>query len=129
MDDRLFDTLTRRLRDAVDRRSLLASLFSAPALGILIAPGISAGKKKCRKGKKRCGKRCVRGTCCPDKPCGGGECICSRSIEGKTFCSKSNMVLCEIGICASSDECGPGRRCVSCASGGETSCLQKCDGG
>jgi hypothetical protein len=75
--------------------------------------------KKCKKSEKRCGKKCVNGTCCPGRPCGGGECRCTRTVEVRSFCKLSDPRLGAICIganlcpeCVSSDECGNGFKCV-----------------
>lgn len=76
-------------------------------------------KKKCKKSEKRCGKKCVKGTCCPGKACGGGECQCTRTVEGKPFCKPSDArlgLICggagSCPACAASDTCEDDFKCV-----------------
>lgn len=127
MAARRFDSLTRSLAADASRRTLLAGASSGllAVLSLALA-GESAGAKKkrkkrktCQKGETRCGKKCVRGSCCPGEPC-GPFCTCLRSVEGRTFCGPiSFMAFCDqCGSsandcqaderCAKDDQCGPG---------------------
>lgn len=69
-------------------------------------------RKRCRGGKKRCGKTCVRGACCPGRACGSAEpnCRCARSVEGRPFCQTGGVIV--VDPCASSAECSPGFACI-----------------
>lgn len=89
MDADMFDQMTREGWRALPRRGVLGL---AAGLGALLL-GSSAGdakkkRKKCKKGKKNCGKRCVDlqtdsvncgacGNACPGgQTCSGGTCAC-----------------------------------------------------
>jgi hypothetical protein len=138
MDDARFDAFSRGLVNAGDRRNFLRRLAAVAAIGS-IGVGVSpdeaeAGEKKrrrrrrCRKKKNRtwCGGTCVRGACCPDKPCGGQFCSCRRSLAGTTFCSLNLAVPCEQCPAAG---CEPGFRCVpgECGVAGVTAvCRPEC---
>jgi hypothetical protein len=132
MDDVRFDDFSRALTTAVARRGLLRGVAGIVVTGgsglFLKSGGAVAGRKRrgCRKGRKRCGKKCVRGSCCPGKPCGGQFCSCRRSLAGKTFCSLNLAVPCEQCPAAG---CEPGFRCVpgECGVAGVTAvCRPEC---
>lgn len=91
MHDARFDASTRR-RFGLAAGGLVASLAGRAT----VADGAAKRKrKKCKKPEKRCGKRCVKGNCCPGKPCGGaGACYCGRTIGGKTICLQPSNVVC-----------------------------------
>jgi hypothetical protein len=83
MDATLFDRLTRGLMAAPSRRRVLCGL------GALAVPGLADArkkrkkhKKKCKGGKKKCGKKCIPqancclpGDCAADELCSGGVCV------------------------------------------------------
>jgi hypothetical protein len=117
MDDTSFDQLARWFLSIADRRHLLrrsSSAVGVVVLGLASASDDAAGKKRrkkrCRNDKKRCGKKCVRGNCCPGRPCGGSEtCSCLRTTEGDTVCTEIVRIC---GECVDSSDCASIQRCV-----------------
>ena len=117
MDDTSFDQLTRRLLSIADRRDLLRRSSSAVGVAVLGVAASSDGvarrkrrKKHCGNGKKRCGKKCVRGNCCPGRPCGGREtCSCLRTTGGATVCTET-VRFC--AGCVDNSDCASFQRCV-----------------
>lgn len=82
MDPTRFDQLTRAL---TDRRPSRRSLFGVLA-GAAVAAGFAAGEetvakpKRCPKGKKRCGRKCIPiAKCCTAADCGEGE-TCTKGV-------------------------------------------------
>lgn len=87
-----FDALTRHIFISLTRRGLLGTLLGSgvavagvAGTGLLTAEARKRKRKQktCKRGKKRCGKRCIpRGDCCKDAECGnggtcdGGACLC-----------------------------------------------------
>jgi hypothetical protein len=124
MDATRFDTWTRR-RFGLATGSLLAA---ALGLGVAESVGAKHKKKHCKQSETKCGKKCVKGTCCPDKPCGapGTDCACERTVEGKTFCAEQHIaILC--AQCSGSGDCDSGEGCVA-----DTQCTgltQRCQPG
>ena len=93
MDDARFDAWTRR-RFGRAAGGLLTAL-----IGLGTAEQTAAKHhhkpKKCKKTETKCGKKCVKGTCCPHTDC-GLDCGCVRAVEGDTFCTAKNaLVSCE----------------------------------
>jgi hypothetical protein len=124
MDEARFDAWTRR-RFGLTTGGLLASL-----VGLALAADDATAKrrrKKCKKSEKRCGKKkCVKGDCCPGKPC-GEFCECLRTVGGRTICVARNVkLICE--QCDSNADCNEPLRCVktSCGQGITASCLAPC---
>lgn len=109
MDDLQFDAWTRR------RFGIAAGGIAAAFLGLTTIDSANAKnkrkrkKKKCKKSEKRCGKKCVKGTCCPGKSC-GEDCECGRTVEGRGFCFAKVLNIC--AQCTSSAECEEGSQCV-----------------
>lgn len=112
------------------RRQILAALIAAALAKARIDD--AAGKrgnrkrKRCRGGKKRCGRRCVPGTCCPGKSCGSAEpnCRCGRTVEGRGFCQTGGVIV--VIPCASSADCDPGEACIQEAGGELKLCVPPC---
>jgi hypothetical protein len=135
MDESLIDVLTRWSYPELGRRLVLARVCGSigVALGLLM-PDDASGKntqprKRCGNGKKRCGKKCVRGDCCPGKPCrGSGTCTCARSVHGTRVCTETLG-----GVCVQCEttalSCAAGQRCVQvsdCGSGITAICKPLC---
>jgi hypothetical protein len=104
MDETRFDAWTRR------RFGLAAGGLLAATLGLGFQ-GTSAKKKHCGKHETKCGKKCVKGTCCPDKPCGAG-CACTRSLSGTFACIAEVPVACQT-TCAKDADCGKHGHCIT----------------
>jgi hypothetical protein len=118
MDGPRFDRWTRR-RFGLTAGSAAAALLAPNAFRIA-----EAKKKTCKKNEKRCGKMCVKGTCCPGKTC-LQNCICERTVEGKSFCGAAVPVLVE--PCPSSSVCEPGWKCIKLSgSDRSTTCAPPC---
>jgi hypothetical protein len=123
MDYARFDAVSRMLGLGTTRRGALGALLGVASTGQAAdAAARRRRRRRCRKGKKRCGKRCVRGTCCPGKPC-GTDCRCARSVEGDTVCITTLPSL--VDPCVSSQDCDPFERCIVFPGGG-TTCLSRC---
>jgi hypothetical protein len=126
MNSETFDTIVRGFGSSLTRRRFgaVAGGSAASLLGLIHREEATAKKrrrKKCKKSEKRCGKKCVKGICCLDKPCGsaaGPTCECDKATNGKTFCANAELPsLCEQCPAAG---CGPTSRCVpesSCGAG------------
>lgn len=109
MDDARFDAWTRRrFGFGLTTGGLLASLVGLAAVADEAAA--KRKRKKCKQNEKRCGKKCVKGDCCPGKPC-GEPCDCRRTVGGATFCVALNIKVPCIE-CTSTADCQPPRRCV-----------------
>ena len=125
MDSARFDTWTRR-RFGLAVGALSALLLRAPQRE---AAG-KKRKKRCKKSEKRCGKKCVKGKCCPGKAC-QGDCQCTRTIEGVSFCKPNDDTLglyCMVhqddcAGCSSSEQCENGFKCIQDATFGD---VRKC---
>ncbi|MDQ2653812.1 MAG: hypothetical protein M3Z20_12320 [Chloroflexota bacterium] len=113
-----FDTLTRALSWAIDRRSLGA--FAALGLsGLVIPEAVEARKKKpcppCRKRKHgTCKKKLTDGTACAGGTCQGGPCGPPTCTDGARNGSES-----DVDCGGSCPRCANGKRCGSrddCAS-------------
>src|SRR5689334_14317808 len=88
--------LVGHLARAASRRDVMRGLVAALTVttAARMAP-TAARHKHCGTGEKRCGKRCVRGSCCPGKPCGPTRlCQCVRTVDGDAFCAANEKVLC-----------------------------------
>ena len=140
MDSDHFDGLTRTFALAKTRRAALGGLLAWGVAGvaILAADDAAAGKKKCPKGKKRCGGRCRNlkidpancGRCGNRCPTGGqcqnGSCTCP---TGETDCEGTCVNLFvdaqNCGACGNDciqDECFHG----ACSCEGENDCPAAC---
>ncbi len=128
MDGDRFDALVRSLTGSRPRRAIFAALGAAGLAATGLGLPVTAAHKhrRCRPGEKRCGKKCVRGTCCPDQRCGGGPCHCRKTVEGSTACIADQLVVCE--QCESSEACGTGELCVRVRCEDVTAiCVPACD--
>jgi hypothetical protein len=120
MDDMPFDAWTRR------RVGLVTGGLLATALGV--GPRETAAKKKrCKKSETKCGKKCVKGTCCPDTPC-ATLCTCERTTAGKTACMAAVPIACETN-CAKDADCPKTDHCIAFTCGDEPfqGCIPRCD--
>jgi hypothetical protein len=99
---------------ASTRRQTLAALIVSVVAGARSTPAASKRRrrKRCKGGKRRCGKRCVRGTCCPGRACGSAEpnCRCGRTVEGRAFCQTGGVV--KVAPCQASADCESGHACI-----------------
>jgi hypothetical protein len=113
VDDVRFDGMTRVLGALLDRRKTAR----AAAGGALTSLGLAAGhdvdakkkKKKCKGGKKKCGKKC-----CPvGQFCRNGK--CSTCPPPRFLCPNGDCVetLCGGECCAVAQAC-IGNQCVAC---------------
>lgn len=116
MDDVRFDLWTRR-GFGLAAGSLFAALLALASVDDVMAR--KKRKRRCTKHEKRCGKKCIKGSCCPGKACGelGESCECGRTVEGKSFCFTALIngvcLQCESSAacegefqCVKTDECG-----------------------
>jgi hypothetical protein len=114
------DAIATELGASLPRRRLgIAAGGLAALLGLTRSPADARKRRrrKCKKNEKRCGRKCVKGTCCPGKPCGsagGPPCECRKATDGRAFCADDLPALCEQCPAAG---CGANRRCVP-----ETAC-------
>ncbi|MGH2616380.1 MAG: hypothetical protein ACRDJC_14145 [Thermomicrobiales bacterium] len=130
MDDTRFDAWTRR-RFGLTTGGLLASLLGLTALpDAATAKRKKRNRKKCKNNQKRCGtKKCVKGDCCPGKPC-GEDCECQRTIGGNTICIDLTFIM-MCTQCNSNADCEAPLRCVkaNCGGGGTAVCKRPCGSG
>jgi hypothetical protein len=148
-----FDDLLRSLFESPTRRGIgrtLAGLTLGGMLGKSALADVEARKKKrrkkCKGGKKKCGKKCrdlqsdplncgsCGNRCDDDMVCRDGECVCP---EGETECGDTccpSGQICADGQCAD-DPCPPEFICPlaqACVNGacvcpaGETACENAC---
>jgi hypothetical protein len=111
LDAKRFDALACLVDAAVSRRAAMGGLLGLGLAGVV--PRLSSEqvasarkkKKKCKGGKKKCGKKCCLpetcfdGACCPaDRAC--GEVCCASS----QVCADSESSLCVVGT----GTCQPG---------------------
>jgi hypothetical protein len=126
MDDSRFDGWTRR-RFGLATGGLFAALFGVTTTERTAAKHHRHHKpKRCTKTETTCGKKCVKGICCPGTDC-SPDCECRRAVEGDTFCFFTNsLVSCE--QCESSTDCPDGQRCAksSLCVGSTALCLPEC---
>jgi hypothetical protein len=117
MDETPFDAWTRR------RFGLATGSFLAAAIGLSVTESVEAKhqKTRCKKTQTKCGKKCVKGTCCPGQGC-GTECTCDRTVEGDAVCTPTAVKLVP---CTTSKDCDPGQRCVAL---GQRTCVPLCLG-
>lgn len=132
MDARHLDDLAREIGSQVPRRSVLGALGGLAAL--LVAPKIETDakkkKKKCKGGKKKCGKKCILADqCCTSADCGSrgncvnGTCVCP---TGQKACNGGCIPQTS---CCQNSECGPNQTCSNgtCACpGNQTKCGDAC---
>jgi hypothetical protein len=104
MDDEQFDSWTRRAF-GVAASGLVAIILGLPTINEVDAKKRKK-KKKCKGGKKRCGKKCIaKSNCCTDGDCSGGA-TCQ---DGTCRCPDGERE-CE-GACIPDDVCCPGEVC------------------
>jgi hypothetical protein len=132
MDARHLDDLAREIGSQVPRRSVLGALGGLAAL--LAAPKLGADakkkKKKCKGGKKKCGKKCIAADqCCTSADCGargncvGGACVCP---TGQKPCNGGCIP--QASRCQNS-ECGASQTCTNgtcTCPGNQTKCGAAC---
>jgi hypothetical protein len=138
MDANRVDRLARALTSSPPRRAVLGLIFGA-MLSINDLEGADARKKRkkrCRAGKKKCGKRCIpKSNCCRDtdcpsgsgQTCQGGTCACPPGEEDsggvcgtRPDCLGRNATCenagdCCSGFCPLSEQCGcsiEGNQCL-----------------
>ena len=124
MDDGRFAAWTRRRFGRVIG-GLLATLAGLGAGPLALARSRQQGKT-CRPHHVRCGKHCVKGTCCPGKACGSG-CFCTKTVEGVADCFRAVPFACHTN-CQTSADCGKDGRCIAaaCQDPPATVCLPLC---
>jgi len=137
MDPQKFDRLARVLASSRPTRRAALGLLGAGLVSLLPSVGIgdSEARKRCARGKKRCGRHCIpKDDCCKDTDCGTGECctggVCAvRKAQGEdctedaqcctgicdTYSNKCQQVRVS---CTSDDQC-PGGRCCENTFGGQ----------
>jgi hypothetical protein len=121
VDDILFDAWTRR------RFGLAAGGIAAAFASLAHPDPAPAKRKRCKKREKRCGGKCVKGTWCPGKRCGGDDfCRCGRTIGGRTICFQPIAALCK--QCNGDVDCNSPLRCIRVGDCGAVSatCLPPC---
>jgi hypothetical protein len=124
MDAPRFDAWTRR------RFGVLTGGLLAAVAGLTIAEEATAKKHKhCKKSETKCGKKCVKGACCPGASCkvNGERCDCGKTLDGEAFGASRAQALCE--PCTSDDDCLERDRCAKvtgCPLGVTAICLRPC---
>jgi hypothetical protein len=153
MDAGRFDDLLRSLFESPTRRGIgrtLAGLTLGGTLGRSALVEVEARKKKrkkkCKGGKKKCGKKCFDlqtdplqcGSCeirCDDDMvCRDGECVCPEGETecGDTCCPSGQICVdgqCDDDPCPPEFICPPAQACVNGACvcpAGETICEEAC---
>jgi hypothetical protein len=132
MEAQRLDDLAREIGSQVPRRSVLGALGGLAAL--LVAPKIETDakkkKKKCKGGKKKCGKKCILADqCCTTADCGSkGQCVSGTCVcpTGQKACNGGCIPQ---ASCCQNSECGAQQTCVNGAcscGGGLTTCGQSC---
>jgi hypothetical protein len=124
MDDSRFDAWTRR-RFGLAGGGLLAATLG---LGLRETRAKKHKPKKCKKRELTCGKKCVKGECCPSDDC-GGTCACGRTIDGTTACLGEFEVDCQAATgCTSNGDCFLQERCVpsDCPGKKRNICAPRC---
>ncbi|HEU5432320.1 MAG TPA: hypothetical protein VFU81_11700 [Thermomicrobiales bacterium] len=119
MDGERFDAIVRKLRTEASRRRLLAGLAGG-ALPAVVGPvAARTKKKKCKGGKKRCGRRCIpKSACCNDADCGGGG-----SCQNGACACPAGQKDCNGTCVAEASCCGGCGSCEHCAGG---ACVSTC---
>jgi hypothetical protein len=141
MDADRFDTLVLALNSAVPRRVALVGVLSTGLAGLLTRLGAETAeakkkkRKKCKGGKKKCGKKCIAKTACcvsADCPasanCVSGACVCP---NGETNCGDVCVDLAtDAANCGACDKVCETDVCVHGACGCTTSldCPATCGG-
>jgi hypothetical protein len=127
------DAIATEMGASLPRRRLgIAAAGLAALLGLHRSTAVDARKRrrrKCRKNEKRCGRKCVKGTCCPGKPCGSAGspvCKCTKATDGRTFCE--NLDIASLCLQCPAAGCGPSSRCipVSCGMNVTAACVAVC---
>jgi hypothetical protein len=133
MDESHLAAWTRR------RFGLATSGLLAALLELGIRKEVTAKHKRhhqrartCPAGEMTCDKpRCVAGTCCPGRAC-GGSCFCRLVGRRTSACLQAINVDCEQDItstCTADADCGEGTRCatIECPLTIFKRCLPLCD--
>ena len=143
MDAARFDAFARAITTSASRRATIAGALRASLAVVLLHLGSDdtdakrkkRPKKKCRRGKKKCGKRCVDlatngancgfcGYACPSGSCvngactcetqeecvGTGSCACVSRLQGGAACSATPGA---IGPCDEDADCPLGSFCAA----------------
>jgi hypothetical protein len=131
MDATRFDLIAKRLGARATRRTLFAVLAGLGLSGMAGSiQETEAGKKrkKCKGGKKKCGRKCIpKGNCCKHPDCGDhgictlGACGCE---TGYKECQGSCIPL---GNCCAHTECPSGQQCCKGACTVVTGCCNDVD--
>ena len=108
MDDSRFDAWTRR-RFGLATGGLLAT---ALGLGLHETSAKKHQPKKCKKRELKCGKKCVKGGCCPGTSC-DDKCTCGRTTSGKTECLGVMDCQGPFTKCTKNGDCSITERCVA----------------
>jgi hypothetical protein len=124
MDQDRFDAFVLSLDTGVPRRSALIGTLGTGLAGLLTRLGVETAeskkkkRKKCKGGKKKCGKKCILKTEC----CGGCD-------EGETCCDGTCRDLAtDVANCGACGNACATAECVhgSCACTGEDDCPDIC---
>lgn len=124
------------LAGILNRRRVIQLVSGSALTGLVVEPAMRSGaakrkkRKRCRYGKRRCGKRCVRGNCCnsgdchsfPSIPevCLSNRCcieageLCPATCATFTACDACCGGFCDLGgLCchASRVPCGTSSEC------------------
>lgn len=117
MDAGRFDAAVRSLAGAVPRRTLLAAgvavgVFAAGELAVDDVLGKKKKKKKCKGGKRKCGKTCIEAdACCVDTDCRelaqcvSGECVCGTGLKLCDDACIPNSACCKSSDCPANATC------------------------
>jgi hypothetical protein len=124
MDGHNFDWLSKRLVIAPEsRRSTLRRLTTGGVTALLLRleweQGAAKKRKRCKKGKKKCGRTCIAKTAC----CTGGTPGCA------AFSACTNgQCACNQGMTQCGQECIPKAACCTDAECGAVQCIaHTCD--
>lgn len=124
MDAHRFDELLRVLSRRPSRRGIARTLAAITLAGMFGTPGLAEvqakrkrKKKKCKGGKKKCGKRCcavgdacLGGSCCPAaQACGAVCCTVGDACIANACCPVDGA--CGAACCASGEACLGGSCC------------------
>lgn len=108
MESDRFDDFARTVAGTSTRRTLLglAAVLGLSPLLALAKKRRKKKKKKCKRGRKKCGKRCIAATAC----CGNADCGFQGACESGVCDCKSGARFCQgrcipLGDCCSDAEC------------------------